>query len=93
MLTVLRTHEIDVQGTAATTAQTLPVKIAHLQQTLVGGSAVGTVGASLEVKDATATSTATPHNPTDALTLSAAAVSDEIVKVVAVMPGDIPAWQ
>lgn len=90
-LTVFRTHDFAISGAAATD-QALPGKIAYLSDTLVGGSAVGTVSASLAVSDA-ATSTATPHNPTDAVTLTAAAIADEIVVARAIMPGDIPAWQ
>ncbi len=90
-LTVLRRRSAMIPA-AATAAQTLPDTIALLLKTHVGGSAVGTVSASLDVADA-ATSTATPHNPTDALTLTAAAVADEIVEAEYVAPGDIPAWQ
>lgn len=91
MLTVPRTHDFMLSGAAAA-AQTLPVKIAYLSKTLVGGSAVGTVSASLAISNA-ATSTATPQAPTAALTLTAAAVASEIVVARAVLPGDISAWQ
>jgi hypothetical protein len=91
MLTVPRTHDFALSGAAAA-AQTLPVKIAYLSKTLVGGSAVGTVSASLAISDA-ATSTATPQTPTDAVTLTAAAVASEIVVARAILPGDISAWQ
>lgn len=91
MQTAWRTRDYVIGGAAAA-AQTLPEKIAYLKAALAGGSAVGTVSASLAVSDA-ATSTATPAAPTDALTLSAAAIADEILIARAVMPGDIPAWQ
>lgn len=90
-LTVFREHTAIIKGTA-TTAQTLPEKIALLSSTDVAGSAVGTVSASTIVSDA-ATTTATPHTPTDAITLTATAVAGEWVAPRYVVPGDIPAWQ
>lgn len=81
-----------VPGANASKTQTAPEDLALLLAVHTGGSATGTVSASLTTKDAS-TTTATPHNPTDVVDTAADTVTDEWVAVEYVRPGDIQTWQ
>ena len=101
MLVTVKTQNVMVKC-AATTAQTLPFNAAVLNAAKAAGSAVGTVSASLASSLTPVTGTpaagdvkftGTPHNPSNALTLEAAAVAGEWLQADVVASGEIPAWQ
>lgn len=92
-----RTQDIEF-GAAASTTQTIPISIARL----VSAASFGALGTAGDTETAMTVTTGTPgaagvqftgsaNSPSTVLTLGTAAVAGQILKLRAVVPGDIPA--